>query len=115
MQYNWSLVGNAIVNSFLRKSWDATQMSFDYFEDVFMPMPENDKWQFLMEQFDQLQGQCVCPRCRYAFDPRRKALSRLSSDASDENAIWVCSSCGTEEALLQWHNNGVAVDWREEK
>lgn len=112
MQYNWYLVDNAIVNTFIGKSWDATQVSNDYFVDVFMPMPENDKWKFMMEQFEQLDGTCVCPRCKYAMDPRRKALSRLSESASTHDAIWVCSICGNEEAILQWHNKGVAVDWR---
>jgi hypothetical protein len=39
---------------------------------------------------------------------RYPALSRISTP---NNPIHVCSYCGVDEAMLQYKNNGVAVDW----
>jgi ribosomal protein L37AE/L43A len=49
-----------------------------------------------------------CPRCEYPIEVY-PALSRLSTA---DNKIWVCSTCGVDEAIQQYNNDGVAVDWR---
>lgn len=39
-----------------------------------------------------------CPMCGKLFDKHRGALSR------NDNKTWICSDCGTIEALEQWKN-----------
>jgi hypothetical protein len=48
-----------------------------------------------------------CPRCLGEMS-RYPALSRISTP---NNPIHVCSWCGVDEAMLQFKNNGVAVQW----
>jgi|Laugresu1bdmlbdd_1035124.scaffolds.fasta_scaffold08656_3 hypothetical protein len=48
-----------------------------------------------------------CPRCLGEM-PKYPALSRISTPT---NKIYVCSWCGVDEAMLQFKNNGVAVQW----
>lgn len=55
-----------------------------------------------------------CPRCDEAMQPPRVALSRLTRGEQDV-PLYVCPDCGVTEAIEQWNNNGVAVDWRKEK
>lgn len=49
-----------------------------------------------------------CPRCHFPIEVY-PALSRLSTPTE---SIYVCSTCGVDEAIQQFNNNGVAVDWR---
>jgi hypothetical protein len=49
-----------------------------------------------------------CPRCEDTMS-EYPALSRLSTA---DNHIHVCSACGVDEAIQQYNNDGVAVDWR---
>jgi predicted RNA-binding Zn-ribbon protein involved in translation (DUF1610 family) len=49
-----------------------------------------------------------CPRCGDAM-PQYPALSRLSTA---DNHIYVCSTCGVEEAIQQYNNDGIAIEWR---
>jgi len=56
----------------------------------------------------------TCPRCWEPMVPPRVALSRLTR-GEHEDRLYVCPDCGTLEAIEQYNNNGVAVDWRKEK
>ena len=58
-------------------------------------------------------AETLCPRCGKGLHPSHNALSRLTEIGG--TPIYVCSDCGVEEAIQQWNNNGVAVDWRKEK
>jgi hypothetical protein len=49
-----------------------------------------------------------CPRCEDVMS-QYPALSRLSTPTEH---IYVCSTCGVDEAIQQYNNDGVAVDWR---
>lgn len=110
-QHNWHWAdSSAIVNTLTQQAWDCRKWDFVDWE-MFQFADEMEKWKTVNEM-TQIAGPCVCPRCRYAMDPRRVALSRLTR-VSEDNRIYVCSSCGTEEAILQFHNNGIPVDWRE--
>jgi hypothetical protein len=69
----------------------------------------------------------ICQRCRiYSFtpyeetmdwkagDPPPPALSRLSrGPGSDKAPIWVCSRCGTDEAMREFHGKPLQPpdDW----
>jgi hypothetical protein len=52
-----------------------------------------------------------CPRCEDVMS-QYPALSRLSTPTEH---IYVCSTCGVDEAIQQYNNDGVAVDWRKTK
>lgn len=110
-RHNWQWAeGTAIVNTLTQDAWDARAMSMDEW-NRFDLLPEMGKWN-VVEGMDKLNGPCICPRCKCAMDPRRPALSRLTRTTTEER-IYVCSDCGVDEAILQFHNNGVPVDWRE--
>jgi hypothetical protein len=110
MRHNWHWAeGTSIVNTLTQRAWDARHLSVQEW-DQFDWLPENDKWK-VVENMQELKGDCICPRCREAMDPRRPALSRLTR-MDDTERIYVCSPCGSEEAILQFHNKGIAVDWR---
>lgn len=53
----------------------------------------------------------ICPRCNEEMGPIRPALSRLTR-GDERPQVWVCAFCGVQEAIDQYANNGVAVDWR---
>jgi len=109
-KHNWHWANmTAVVNTLTKQAWNADYWTLDDWHE-FVSKDESGR-QAHCENMDELTGQCVCPRCHGAMDPRRPALSRLTRDASSD-PILVCSDCGVEEAILQWHNNGVPVDWR---
>lgn len=110
MRHNWHWAeGTAIVNTLTKKAWDARHFSVQEWEQ-FDWLPETHKWK-VTENMEELQGECICPRCRNAMDPRRPALSRLTR-IDDTERIYVCSDCGVDEAILQFNNKGIPVDWR---
>lgn len=112
-KYNWHFAGGtAIVNTLTRQAWRADDWNEGDWND-FIAASENARW-FTVRRMPTLEGDCVCPRCRIGMDPRRHALSRLTNAVCAES-IYVCSDCGVEEAILQWHNKGIPVDWRESK
>lgn len=109
-QHNWHWAGTtAIVNTLTQQAWDCRRWDVTDWE-IFEHFDEMQKWNTVRDM-EQLNGPCVCPRCKYAMDPRRPALSRLTRGDVAER-IYVCSDCGAEEAILQFHNNGIPVDWR---
>lgn len=111
-KHNWHFAGGtAIVNTLTRKAWRADDWTLAEWQ-AFENSNETEKHR-TVAKLETLNGVCVCPRCRIAMDPRRPALSRLTNAVCSER-IYVCSDCGVEEAILQWHNNGVPVDWRKE-
>jgi RNase P subunit RPR2 len=59
-------------------------------------------------------SETLCPRCNKTMQPPRVALSRLTRGEQDV-PLYVCPQCGLDEAIEQFANNGVAVDWRKEK
>jgi DNA-directed RNA polymerase subunit RPC12/RpoP len=111
MRHNWHWAeGTALVNTLTKQAWDCRHwdvMDWEMFNEGF---DEMQRWDAVREM-EQLNGPCICPRCRHAMDPRRPALSRLTR-MDDTERIYVCSPCGSEEAILQFHNKGIAVDWR---
>jgi hypothetical protein len=52
-----------------------------------------------------------CPRCHKAFGDMPPALSRLTR-GDDGPRVYLCAFCGVQEAIDQYANNGIAIDWR---
>jgi hypothetical protein len=109
-QHNWHwATTTAVVNTLTNQAWDSEKMTMKEWYQ-FEVLPELEKWKYVKDM-EELNGPCVCPRCKCAMDPRRPALSRLTRTATEER-IYVCSDCGVDEAILQFHNGGIPVDWR---
>lgn len=109
-KHNWHWAsGTAVVNTLTKEAWDARHWDIRDW-NLFECHDEMDKWG-QVDEMKKLNGPCVCPRCKGAMDPRRPALSRLTRTTTDER-IYVCSDCGVDEAILQFHNGGIPVDWR---